>query len=169
MNTHKFVCPDCKHEWSEEFGYEAEVMCPACETVWRLKFDKFDTWPPTEYRIEGRSEEQPKFDLTINGIKIPGCMSIKVEQELYKAHSLIRYWMTARFFGELRESLVRLVSGPNAGVIITLRGHPEITPVILRVSVSGCHASDTLTFETDGAGYEFAYQQMKAMWEKSNR
>lgn len=168
MNTHKFVCPDCKHEWSEEFGYEAEVMCPACETVWRLKFDKFDTWPPTDYWIEGRSDEQPKFDLTIRGAKVPGCMGVKVECETHKAHSQVRYWMTAQLFGDLDCDTVRLLTGPDADVKIELRGHPEIKPIVMRVS-AGEGEGHTLVFETDGAGYEFAYQQMKAMWEKSNR
>ena len=39
MKTHNFVCPECKHEWSEEFGYLDELMCRSCQTVWRLVFD----------------------------------------------------------------------------------------------------------------------------------
>ena len=165
MTVHKFTCPSCKHEWSEEFGFESEVMCPGCETVWLLKFDTFDIWPPTDYWIEGRSDEQPKFELTIDGKKIPGCMNVKVERESFKAHSQVRYWMTAEFFHET--CWMKDIWG-HGHVAIKLIGHPEVKPLEFRAVVRDCGRC-SITIETDGAGYEFACQQMKLMWEKSNR
>ena len=170
MKTHNFVCPECKHEWSEEFGYDSDVLCRSCQTVWRLVFDKTGVWPPAEYRIDGRAEHQPQFDVTIDGTKIPSCMLITVEQESFAAHSLVQYRMVARFYDELDDDLINLVTGHSGDVTITLLGHhPEIKPMTLHVQVGGGLPLDTLTFHTDGAGFEFAREQMKAMWEKANK
>jgi len=162
MNRHKFVCPECKHEWSEEFGFESEVMCHGCETVWRLAYDTYDVWPLTAYWIDERSDDQPKFDFTLDGVKIPGCMWIKIERETHKAHSQERYWMTATFFDEVDGSL------GHGDVEIKLRGHPEVSPMSFSACVVQWHDKKTLLLETDGVGYESAYQQMKSLWEKSN-
>lgn len=163
MNVHKFVCPECKHEWSDQFGYEAEVMCPSCETVWRLKFGSYEVWPPTSYWIEGRSPEQPQFDLVLRGSRIPGCMKVRVERESFEAHSEVNFRMIAEFFSEYPNDEGDL-SGP-AELELRLRGHPEIRPIAMRVEVARGDASNTLAFSALG---EFAYAQMEAMWEKTN-
>jgi hypothetical protein len=160
MTNYKFECPQCKYKWTET-AWSPEVLCTECNTVWETEYDTYNTWPPENVRIGKKSERQPKFDVFLDGVMIPGCMGIKVERATYKAHSAVEYDLVAEFFGDVDGSL-------GAGDMeIKLREHPEIKPIRIKapVFVDGCRS---LVFNLDGAGYEFARKQIAALWEKTN-
>ena len=161
--SYKFECPQCKCKWTEH-EWSPEVLCTECNTVFETVYDTYNTWPPENVRIGKKSESQPKFDVSINGWRIAGCMGIQVQRAMYKAHSAVEYSMVAEFFCDDLDAVEFF--GKNK-IQIGLRAHPEIKPISITapILVDG----DTLVFNLDGAGYEFARKQIEDLWKKGDR